>query len=334
MMEDWDFEGLWEWDAEEDYEDLLQEVAHVLADSFFLSDNDFLPNVGEDYNLGHLSAEAWWPLVNQLDEMVDLETIVELADALDDLLGLPGVPTELLEDPHAFLESILVGSLPPEPSGRRVGSRKLVKIALVVVRLLEKFPKAAQSAVRAWASVHRSMMASYAFDRFEEEDLSDLLFAPDLPPAMAGFSMMIALTMMRWPDRAEGLPMPPGFSDPELYEDALAQWEALPDHPVATVEGEGEAEALFAQGQLAHMLAQLGSEELMPPDGVGDEEIALAYSRLSRAILWVHNQCRRCPERDEVACKVASNWPERPAPLLDVASEIANTGRIVGCISA
>lgn len=335
-MEDWDFEDLWEWDAEEAYEELLREVAYALADCFFLSDSDYLPNAGEDYHLGRLSAEDWWPLVRQLDKMVDLEVIVELADALDNLLGLSGVPTELLEEPYAFLESILEGNLPPEPSGRRVGSPKLVKITLIIVRLLKQFPKAAQAAVQAWASVHRNMLASYAFDSFEEDDLAELLFATDLPPAMTGFSMMIALTMMRWPERAEGLPVPPGFSDPELYEEALAEWIALPDHSIVSTEGEaeGEAEAFFAQGQLAHTLAQLGSEELMPSDGMEAEEISLAYSRLSRAILWVHNQCRRCPERDGLTCRVASNWPERPVPLLDVASEIANSGRIEGCINA
>ena len=333
-MEDWEFEDLWLWDAEEDYEEFLQEVADRFADCFFLSDNDFLPNVGEDYSLGHLSAEDWWPLVTQLDEMVDLEVIVDLSDALDDLLGLSGVPTGLLEEPHAFLESVLMGNLPLEPSGRRVGSRKLVKIALAIVRLLDKFPESAQTAVRAWAGVHRSLMARYAFQEFWEDDLADLLTAPDLPPAMTGFSMMIALTMVRWPERAEGLPIPSAASDPELYEEALAHWEALPDHLGVAGDGEGEAEELFAQGQLAHLLAQLGSDELMPPDEFEEEDSALDYSRLSRAILWVHNRCRHCPERDEVTCKVASGWPERPVPLLDVASEVANTGRIEGCINS
>jgi hypothetical protein len=78
----------------------------------------------------------------------------------------------------------------------------------------------------------------------------------------------------------------------------------------------------------------MGAMELMSSDGVRDEEISLAYSQLSRGILWVHNQCRHCPERDQVACKVATNWPERPVPLLDVAGEMANTGRIAGCIKA
>lgn len=333
-MDEWDFEDLWLPGVEEDDEEFLEEVAAQFADCFFLSDNDFLPNAGADYKLGHLSAEDWWPLVTQLDETVDLEVVVELSDALDDLLGLEGVPTELLEEPHAFLESILMGNLPLEPSGRRVSSRKLVKIALAVVRLLEQFPEPAQAAVRAWASVHRDMMMRYAVEQLREEDWADLLFAPDLPPAMTGFSMMIGLTLVRWPDRAEDLPIPSALSDLELYEEALAHWETLPDHPLAAGNGEDEAEGLFAQGQLAHMLAQLGADELMPPDGNEGGEAALAYSRLSRAILWVHNRCRHCSERDEVACKVASSWPERPVPLLDVASELASTGRIEGCIVA
>ena len=78
----------------------------------------------------------------------------------------------------------------------------------------------------------------------------------------------------------------------------------------------------------------MGAIELMSPDDldVEDDDVSLAYSRLSRAILWIHSQCRTCPERDGVACRVATNWPERPVPLLDVAGEVANTGRIGGCI--
>jgi hypothetical protein len=333
-MKDWDFADLWEWDAEEDYQDLLYEMAHELAERFFLSNNGYLPDTAEDYNLGYLEADDWWPLVNQLDELVDLEIVLSLSGTLDGLLGLPGVPTELLEDPHVFLETVLEGNLPTESSGRRVGSRKLVKIALVAIRLLSVFPEAARAAVRAWADVHRRLAATAAFDGYDEEDLADLLSASDLPPAMTGFSMMIALTLMRWPGRAEGLSLPSGFADPELYDDVLIKWEAFPDNPTVTEEGTGEAEALFAQGQLAHTLAQMGAMELMSSDGVRDEEISLAYSQLSRGILWVHNQCRHCPERDQVACKVATNWPERPVPLLDVAGEMANTGRIAGCIKA
>jgi hypothetical protein len=70
----------------------------------------------------------------------------------------------------------------------------------------------------------------------------------------------------------------------------------------------------------------------MDPQDLEDEELALTYSRLSRAILWTHNQCRHCSEREAVACKVASGGSDHPAPLIEVASEIANTGRIEGCI--
>jgi hypothetical protein len=139
---------------------------------------------------------------------------------------------------------------------------------------------------------------------------------------------------MRWPKRAEGLPLPPGFADPDLFDEVLSQWEALLDSPTVVQEGPHEAEALFAQGQLAHMLAQMGTVEVLSTEDLREEDTALAYSRLSRAILWIHNQCRHCPERDRVACRVATNWTERPVPLLDVASEIANTGWIEGCIRA
>jgi hypothetical protein len=332
-MADWELEELWEFDAEEEYEDLLQEVAELLAECVFLSNDDPFPMPGQEYNLGYLSPEDWWPLVSQLDETVALERVVELVVTLDDLLQLPGVPTEVLEEPYLLLERILAGDFPTQPSGQRARSPKRIKIALLVVRLLKEFPEAARAAVRAWANVYRNIMERYRFDEFEEEDLADLLDTPDLPPAMNGFSMLIALTMMRWPDRAEGLPMPSDFSDPALCEEVLGQWETLPEHPIVALEGEGEAEALFAQGQLAHTLAQLGSEEFLSPDEVDDEDVTLTYSRLSRAILWIHNQCRFCPEREEVTCKVATNWPERPVPLLEVASEIANTGRIAGCIN-
>ncbi len=332
-MDDWEFADFWELAGEEDYEEILFELAFELADSFFLSDSDYLPNDGEDYSLGYLSAEDWWPLVNQLDELVDLQIIVGLAKDADSLLRLPGLPTELLEAPRAFLLTVLDGNLPPEPSGRQASSRRLVEIAQVVVRLLGEFPDTAQAAVRAWADVHRKMMAPPVFDEYEGLDLDDLLAPSDLPPAMTGFSMMIALTLMHWPGRAEGLPLPSDFADPELYDEVLAQWEALPDSLTVTEEGLGVAEAFFAQGQLAHTMAQMGTVELMAAEGIEEENIAVVYSRLSRAILWVHNQCRNCPEREGVTCRVAASWPERPVPLLDIASEIANTGRIAGCIN-
>ncbi len=332
-MDDWLFNDDMFWEDDEDATDFLYEVTYELSERYFLSYNAYLPNNPDAYRLGYLEAEDWWPLVNELVEIVALETLVELSEKVDDLLGLPGLPTELLEDPYLFLQTILEGNLPREPTGRRVGSRKLVHIAQLVLDIASEFPEVARATVRGWAAVHRALMGITDFDQFEEDDLTDLLFPGELPPAMTGFSMMIALTLMRWPRRAEGLPLPAEFEDPETYDTVLSQWETLPGGPTTAEEGTGQAEALFAQGQLAHMLAQMGAVELLSPaEGDEETEISLAYSRLSRAILWVHDQCRSCPERDEVACQVATSGTERPMPLLDVAGEMANTSRIAGCI--
>jgi hypothetical protein len=334
-MEDWEFEELWEEDSAEDYGRYMYFLATELAESFFLSDNDYSPTEMEDYSLGYLEPEEWWGLLNQLTDIVDIEGVLELADSLDELLGLPGLPTELLEAPAGFLESVLDGDLPTAASGRRIDSRRVVKIAQLIVAILKELPETAQAAVRAWADVHRGLMAPPLLDRFRLDPVAELLADSDLPPAMTGFSMMIALTLMGWPDRAEGLPLPSDFAEPDTFDEVLAQWERLPDNPAVTEEGTGEAEALFAQGQLAHTLARMGTVELLSPDeDLEVEDASVAYSRLSRAILWVHNQCRRCPERDGVACRVATGWGERPVPLLDIASEIANTSRIAGCIKA
>jgi hypothetical protein len=333
-MEDWEFDALLEWEELEAQELMLYEAAATLADLVFLSDNAYMPSDGENYSLGYLVTQDWGPLVIHLDEMVDLESIIDLLESLDDLLELPGVPSELLEAPLAFLLSVLAGNLPLTPAGRRVGSPKLVKIAQAVAFLLRDFPDTAQAAVRAWADVYRNQPGVLGFDD-DTEDLAALLTATDLPPALTGFSMVIGLTLMRWPERAEGLPLPSGYLDPELYDDVLLEWEALPNSPAVAEEGTGEAEALFAQGQLAHTLAEMGAVELMGGDEDeehDEDDLALAYSRLSRAALWLHDQCRHCPERVGVACKVAENWSERPVPLLDIASEVANTGRIGGCI--
>jgi len=331
-MEDWDLDDLWEWEEFGDSRAFLYDVAEALADLVFLSNNDHLPNAGDAYNLAYLEMEDWWPLVNQLDESVDLEAIMNLLDELEPLLNLSGLPTELLEAPLPFLASALAGNLPQEPSGRRIGSRKLVKIARIAVVLIQEFPATAQAAVRAWADVHRNRLMPSLFQDYDDEDWLDLLLSPDLPPAVTGFSMVIAMTLMRWPDRAEGLPIPDEFLDPDLYDETLAQWEALPDSPTVIGDEIGEAEFLFAQGQLAHTLAQLGSVEGLGADEVGDGDLNLAYSRLSRAILWLHNQCRTCPERAGVTCKAADNWPEHPVALVDICGEIANTARIGGCV--
>ncbi len=331
-MDDWLLGEEWGWDLGADEQSFLYEIVEEFSDRFFLSDNHYLPDAGEDFNLGHLDPEDWRPLLNQLDEMVDLELLAELANLLDGQLSLPDLPTELLEAPLSFLESVLEGNLPRGSSGRRVGSRRLVKIALLMTRLLQEFPAPAQAAVRAWADVHRKLANRYDLPGFDDDDLSEFLASADLPPAVTGFSLMLAMTLMRWPERAEGMPLPSGFLDPELYDEVYAQWESLPDSPTVTEEGVGEAEALFAQGQLAYALAQLGTVEGLDPDEVEDGDATRAYSRLSRTILWLHDQCRQCPEREGIVCQAVTDSPERPVPLMDVASEISITGRINGCV--
>jgi hypothetical protein len=326
-MEDWWLEDEEDWIDDE--EEQLYEICEELSELFFLSDNDFSPDSYDEYHLGYLDADDWWPLVLQLSETSGMEMVAQLAGRLDNLMNLPGVPTELLEDPLGFLQSVLHGNLPLEPSGRRVGSRKLVKIAQLVLDIFKELPETARAAARAWAGVHRQMFPPLGDS---DEELANTFLDPDLPPAMTGFSMMIALTLMRWPKRAEGLPLPSEFDDPELYDQVLEQWEGLPESSAWNGEGSGPAEALFAQGQLAHMLAQMGTVELLQSDDVEEQDAALAYSRLSRAILWIHDQCRSCPMRDGVACQAATGWPDRPVPLVDVASEVANTSRVEGCI--
>jgi hypothetical protein len=99
-----------------------------------------------------------------------------------------------------------------------------------------------------------------------------------------------------------------------------------------TGEGSGAAETLFAQGQLAHTLARMSPAGELGPLPVEEGGLGLEYSRLSRAILWLHHQCRHCPERDGVGCKLLPpGGPEQITPLLDAASQMANEGRIEGC---
>jgi hypothetical protein len=321
-----DFDDEWGWDSDED-DDVVFEWAEALADHFFLSDNDYLPSATDDYDLGFLEAEDWEPLVGQLDELVDLDAILTLADQIQALLPTPGLPTELLEAPLDWLQGALEGDLPPEPSGRKVNARSLVKITLAVIRLAQELPDTAQAAIHAWAEVHRGMLRSL-FSDDDELDFDDLLEMDDMPSAITGFSLVTAMSTIRWPERAKVGSLPPNRLRPAVYAELMSRWEALSDSPV---EEEDQTELLFAQAQLAHLLAQMDKASSIGEE-VEDTGAALTYSRLSRAILWVHNQCRHCSERNEVACKVAVNGPERPVPLLDVANEIAHTGQIEGCI--
>lgn len=327
-MDEFDFS---DWDEFESQQAFLLYACRELSKRVFIADEHYAPEAMDDYNLGYLDAADWWPLAVQLDEIMDLEGLIAVLTEIDATLQFPGVPSELLENPLGFLSAALGGYLPPERSGRQVGSRKLVKLARQMVDLLRFFGDDAQAAIRAWASVHRHERTWIDDALLEDDDLLDLLLDGELPPAMTGFGMVLSLSLMQWPDRAEGMPPPPDLLEPDLYDDLLSQWEQLPDGPGLTETG-GEAEALFAQGQLAHVLAQMGAAELMSSDGPEEQDLSLSYSRLSRAVLWVHNQCRRCPERDGVACRAATGFDERPAPLVDLSAEIADTGRIEGCV--
>jgi len=325
-MDELEFDDELDWDLAED-DDYVYEWAEEMADLFFVSDNDYMPAAADDYVMGYLEAEDWEPLVRQLDEMVDLDAILTLADQMQALVPWPGLPTELLEAPLDWLQSALEGDLPPEPSGRRVTARSLVKIALAAVHLAQELPDTAQAAVHAWAEVHRGML-SYRPDDDEEADLDDLLEMEDMPPAVTGFSMVTAMSTIQWPERAEKESLPPLRLRPTIYGELMERWEAMPDSPVEETD---QTESLFAQAQLAHVLAQMDKVSEAGRE-YEDADAALTYSQLSRAILWVHNQCRHCPERDGVACRAAVNGPEHPVPLLDTASEIAHTGQIEGCV--
>jgi hypothetical protein len=321
---EFDEELLWEPGSDDD---LVSEWAEELADRFFLSDDLYLPSAGDDYDLGFLEAEDWEPLVGQLDELADLDAILTLADQIQTLLPWPGLPSQLLEAPLDWLESALEGDVPPEPSGRKVTARNLIKIALAVTHLAQELPDTARAATRAWAQVHRGMLHYPSFGD-DDLDLEDLVDVDDMPPAVTGFGLVTTMSMIHWPERAEEESLPPRRLRPTLYAELMDRWEAMPDSPV---DDQDHVESLFAQAQLAHLLAHMDKASSVKVEEEGADS-ALTYSRLSRAILWVHNQCRHCPERDQVACKAALNGPMHPVPLLDTASEIAHTGQIEGCV--
>jgi len=91
-------------------------------------------------------------------------------------------------------------------------------------------------------------------------------------------------------------------------------------------------EALFAQGQLAHFLSQVGTVKALGLDvGLDEQDTAALYSRLSRAMLLIHNRCRHCEERVDLACQAVAGWEEGPCPLMDVAANLVMTGSLAGC---
>ena len=62
-----------------------------------------------------------------------------------------------------------------------------------------------------------------------------------------------------------------------------------------------------------------------------EQDTATLYSRLSRAMLLIHNRCRHCEERADLACQAVTGWEEGPCPLLDVAANLVMTGSLAGC---
>jgi len=290
-----------------------------------------------------LEPDDWLPLIRQLAILADLDEILEISEELLDLVEWEALPTALLEAPLDYLEDLLEDYLRPTGEledwldgfglwkGRRKRDRHLLEISLALLRLGQALSESAREAVTAWANLQRHMRLMPSEEPGCETCpaalFCDELAAPDLPLAVRGFSLLVGLSLMRWPQRAVGLPH--GLvaeMEPALYAELKERWEALPDDEVSG------PEALFAQGQLAHFLSQTGTVEALGLDVELDgRDAATLYSRLSRAMLLVHNRCRHCEERTELACQAVAGWEEGPCPLLDVAANLVITGSLAGC---
>jgi hypothetical protein len=183
----------------------------------------------------------------------------------------------------------------------------------------------------AWANLQRHIrlmpLEELACETCPAAPFCDELAEPDLPPAVRGFSLLVGLSLMCWPQRAAGLPSDLSLEmEPALYTELMERWEALPDDEVSG------PEALFAQGQLAHFLSQVGTVKALGLDvGLDEQDTGALYSRLSRAMLLIHNRCRHCEERMDLACQAVAGWEEGPCPLMDVAANLVMTGSLAGC---
>lgn len=332
--------------------------AAEMADLFFLSDEvGGLDGTTPDDWIA-LEADDWLPLIGQLDILVDLDDLIEVSEEILNLVEWEALPTALLEAPLDYLEDLLEDYLEPTgPSTLRQGSeqaslrtgepedwldgfglwegrrkdRHLLEISLAILRLGQELSEPAREAVMAWANLQRHIrlmpLEELACETCPAAPFCDELAAPDLPPAVRGFSLLVGLSLMRWPQRAAGLPS--GLSvemEPALYTELMERWEALPDDEVSG------PEALFAQGQLAHFLSQVGTVKALGLDvGLDEQDTAALYSRLSRAMLLIHNRCRHCEERVDLACQAVAGWEEGPCPLMDVAANLVMTGSLAGC---
>jgi len=372
--------------------------AEEMANRFFLSDAPLLRHrrwggldgtTPDDWIA--LEPDDWLPLIEQLDILVaGLDGIIEVSEKLLNLVEWEALPTALLEAPLDYLEELLEDYLEPTgPSTIGLGKpsygtgdlddwldgfglrcpepfdgaqdRHLLEISLAILRLGQELSESAREAVTAWANLQRHIYRRLetpptACETCPAAPFCDELAAPGLPPAVRGFSLLVGLSLMRWPQRSASETPPTGLSvemEPALYTELMERWQALPDDEVAG------PEALFAQGQLAHFLSQVGTVKALgldvgldpfdgpfdraqdraqdrPFDGAQDREqdTMTIYSRLSRAMLLIHNRCRHCEERVELACQAVAGWEEGPCPLMDVAASLVMTGSLAGCPKA
>jgi hypothetical protein len=317
--------------------------AEEMANLFFLSDvvGGLDETTPDDWIA--LELDDWLPLIEQLDILAELDDIIEVSEELLNLVEWEALPTALLEAPLDYLEDLLEDYLEPtgDPEGwleglglwkgRRRRDRHLLEISLAILRLGQELSEPAREAVTAWANLQRHIRlmppGELACETCPAAPFCDELSAPDLPPAVRGFSLLVGLSLMRWPQRAAGLPHDLSVEmEPTLYTELMERWRSLPDDEVSG------PEALFAQGQLAHFLSQVGTVQALGLDVELDEQdTATLYSRLSRAMLLIHNRCRHCEERVDLACQAVAGWEEGPCPLMDVAAGLVMTGSLAGC---
>lgn len=328
------------YDSDEYAYGALDQWAEEMSTRFFLTAPGEEAFAQEAYDWGRLQPDEWLPLIRQLTDLVDMDELIEASDALMDVLGRDALPVEILEDPLDYLSDLvdhylqageILGDLSGvAPKGGRRQARRLAEVVAAVVDLAYEMSEAAQEAICAWANVHRHFLGKPDMDsacvNCSMAPFCGAFAPPDQPAVVTGMSLLIGLSLLRWPERAEGLPVVPVEADPALYMELLERWQSLPD------EAADGPEALFAQGRLAYLLSQAGTMEML---GVlEDEEMPEAstlYARLSRAMLWVHDRCRHCEEREGVVCRAARVWDDQPSPLLDVVGQFLATGRMDGC---
>ena len=317
--------------------------AEEMANLFFLSDEvGGLDGTTPDDWIA-LELDDWLPLIKQLDILADLDEVIEIGEELLSLVEWEALPTAVLEAPLDYLEDLLEDYLDPtgDPEdwlegfglwkGRRRRDRHLLEISLAVLRLGRELSESAREAVTAWANLQRHIRlgpeGDLACEICPAALFCDELAPPDLPSAVRGFSLLVGLSLMHWPQRAAGLPSDLSVEmEPALYVELMERWQVLPDDEVSG------PEALFAQGQLAHFLSQVGTVKALGLDvGLDEQDTAALYSRLSRAMLLIHNRCRHCEERVDLACQAVAGWEEGPCPLMDVAANLVMTGSLAGC---